>query len=143
MITLGAVRALHQLRLQQTIALVGFDDIALADVLEPGITVMAQDPGRIGTIAAERVFARMDGDTSPAVTTMVPTDPARTRFGRDLPALVIESSCPGCSAPAERSDRERVARPARRVDLLKPVWWETNWWKRADGDVLMEIRRRR
>ncbi len=73
MITLGAVRALHQLKLQQTIAIVGFDDIALADVLEPGITVMAQDPGRIGTIAAERVFARMDGDTSPAVTTMVPT----------------------------------------------------------------------
>lgn len=73
MITLGAVRALHQLKLQQTIALVGFDDIALADVLEPGITVMAQDPGRIGTIAAMRVFARMDGDISPAAITMVPT----------------------------------------------------------------------
>lgn len=73
MITIGAVRALHSLRLQDTVALVGFDDFALADVLDPGITVMAQDPTRIGTIAAERVFARMDGDTSPASTTVIPT----------------------------------------------------------------------
>lgn len=73
MITIGAVRALHQLRKQHTVALVGFDDFALADVLDPGITVMAQDPGRIGTIAAERVFARMDGDSSPAATTTVST----------------------------------------------------------------------
>jgi LacI family transcriptional regulator len=73
MITIGAVRALHSLRLQHTVALVGFDDFALADVLEPGITVMAQDPTRIGTIAAERVFARMDGETSPASTTVIPT----------------------------------------------------------------------
>jgi LacI family transcriptional regulator len=73
MITIGAVRALHQMRLQHTVALVGFDDFALGDALDPGITVMAQDPTRIGTIAAERVFARMDGETSPATTTVIPT----------------------------------------------------------------------
>jgi LacI family transcriptional regulator len=72
MITIGAIRALHDLGLQHRVALVGFDDVALADLLDPGITVMAQDPGRIGTIAAERVFARMDGDSSPAATTVVP-----------------------------------------------------------------------
>ena len=26
---------------------------------------MAQDPTQIGTLAAERLFARLDGDTSP------------------------------------------------------------------------------
>ena len=46
---------------------------------------MAQDPARIGTIAAERVFARMDGDTSPAATTVVPTTLLRPRLGGDLP----------------------------------------------------------
>ena len=73
MITIGAVRALHELRLQHAVAIVGFDDFLLGDVLDPGITVMAQDPARIGTLAAERVFARMDGDTSPAATIVVPT----------------------------------------------------------------------
>ncbi len=73
MITIGAVRALHELRLQHAVAMVGFDDVLLGDVLDPGVTVMAQDPSRIGTIAAERVFARMDGDNSPAETIVVPT----------------------------------------------------------------------
>jgi LacI family transcriptional regulator len=54
------------------VALVGFDDIALADLLDPGITVIAQDPAEVGRVAAKRLFARIDGDTSPAVTIMVP-----------------------------------------------------------------------
>ena len=33
---------------------------------------MAQDPSQIGTLAAERMFARLDGDTSPAETIVVP-----------------------------------------------------------------------
>ena len=45
----------------------------LADLLEPGVTVVAQDPQRIGRIAAERVFARLDGDRTPAARTIVPT----------------------------------------------------------------------
>ena len=38
----------------------------LADLLDPGVTVVAQHPDEIGRIAAERVFARLDGDDSPA-----------------------------------------------------------------------------
>ena len=44
LITLGAIRALHDLQLEQQIALIGFDDIVLADLVRPAITVMAQDP---------------------------------------------------------------------------------------------------
>jgi LacI family transcriptional regulator len=69
--TLGAIRALHDLQLAERIALIGFDDIALADMVRPGITVMAPDPTRLGTIAAERIFARLDGDTSPVHTVVV------------------------------------------------------------------------
>jgi LacI family transcriptional regulator len=71
-VTIGAIKALHRLGLQHEVALVGFDDLLLADVVEPGVTVMAQDPVQIGTVAAEQVFARLDGDECPARTTIVP-----------------------------------------------------------------------
>jgi LacI family transcriptional regulator len=71
LVTLGAIRALHDLRLEQRIALIGFGDIVMADLLHPAITVMAPDPARLGTIAAERIFARLDGDTSPVQTVVV------------------------------------------------------------------------
>ncbi len=71
-VTIGAIRALHQLGQQRRIALVSFDDTPMADLIEPGLTAMAQDPGRIGTIAAERLFARLDGDTSPEGEFVVP-----------------------------------------------------------------------
>ena len=73
LLTVGAIRALHQLGLQHRVAMVGFDDLILADVLKPGITVIAQDPARIGTIAAERLFSRLDGDTSAEQTVIVPS----------------------------------------------------------------------
>lgn len=72
-ITLGALRALHALGRQHEIAVVGFDDVALADLIAPPVTVVAQDPHRIGALAAERIFARLDGDDSPATTVVVPT----------------------------------------------------------------------
>jgi LacI family transcriptional regulator len=72
MITIGAIRALHHLGRQHDLALIGFDDLTLADTLSPGVTVMAQDPTRMGTIAAERLFARLDGDRSAAETVVVP-----------------------------------------------------------------------
>jgi LacI family transcriptional regulator len=57
--------------LNHSIAVVGFDDFQLADVLDPPVTVIAQDPERIGALAAQKVFARLDGDTSLAQTTIV------------------------------------------------------------------------
>jgi LacI family transcriptional regulator len=66
LVTIGAFRALRSARLHTKIALVGFDDILLADLLEPGITVIAQDPGAIGRTAAEVMFRRLDGDRSPS-----------------------------------------------------------------------------
>jgi LacI family transcriptional regulator len=71
LITLGAIRALHDLQLEQKIAIIGFDDIVLADLVRPAITVMAPDPTGLGSIAAQRIFARLDGDTSPVQTIVV------------------------------------------------------------------------
>ena len=62
LITIGAIQALRQGRGQRSVAIVGFDDIDLADTLIPGITVVAQDPYAMGRAAAELLFARIDGD---------------------------------------------------------------------------------
>ncbi|MGW3957270.1 LacI family DNA-binding transcriptional regulator [Streptomyces sp. NPDC004752] len=43
------------------VALVGFDDIELADLLRPGVTVVAQDAAALGRTAAERLFRQLDG----------------------------------------------------------------------------------
>lgn len=73
LITIGAVRALRRLGLAQRVALVGFDDFPLADLLRPAVTVVAQDPTAIGRAAAERLFARLAGDRGPAGVHVVPT----------------------------------------------------------------------
>jgi DNA-binding LacI/PurR family transcriptional regulator len=46
------------------VALIGFDEFALADKLAPPLTVVAQDPAAIGATAAQLLFARINGDTS-------------------------------------------------------------------------------
>ncbi len=43
------------------IALVGFGDFPMADILTPSITVIDQNPRRLGILAAERIFARLGG----------------------------------------------------------------------------------
>ncbi|HET9080597.1 MAG TPA: LacI family DNA-binding transcriptional regulator [Trebonia sp.] len=73
LVTIGAVKALRQLGLQDRIALVGFDDFLLADVLLPGTTVITQDAAQLGRLAAELLFERLDGDNSPSRTHVVPT----------------------------------------------------------------------
>jgi LacI family transcriptional regulator len=64
--TVGAVKALRALGLHQRVAVVGFDDFPLADLLDPAVTVVAHDPMELGRIAAELLFRRLDGDPSPS-----------------------------------------------------------------------------
>ena len=63
-ITMGAINALADQG--GRIALVGFDEFALADKLTPPVTVVAQDPAAMGAAAAQLLFAKIAGDTSPA-----------------------------------------------------------------------------
>jgi LacI family transcriptional regulator len=73
LITIGAYKHLRRLGLHKKIALAGFDDILLADLVEPGLTVIAQDPAAMGRTAAELLFRRLDGDRSPSVHHVIPT----------------------------------------------------------------------
>ncbi len=74
LVTFGVMRALKELGASKRVALVGFDDFTLADMMEPGITVIAQHPERIGNLAAERLLARIDGDRIAPTTYTVPSE---------------------------------------------------------------------
>ncbi len=73
LVTIGVARALRRLGREHEIALVGFDDFPLADLLTPGITVVAQDPTAIGRLAATVLFDRIAGNSAPPATHVVPT----------------------------------------------------------------------
>ncbi|NGY65003.1 LacI family transcriptional regulator [Lentzea sp. NEAU-D13] len=86
LVTVGSMRVLRARGLQRRIALIGFDDFPLADMLEPGITVVRQDVPGIGRKAAELIFARIDGDTSPPVHAVVPAALVRRGSGEIAPS---------------------------------------------------------
>jgi LacI family transcriptional regulator len=69
----GAVLALQELSRSHDVALVGFDEVAVAELVEPRVTVVRQDTHAIGVSAFDRLLARIDGDHSPARTEVIPT----------------------------------------------------------------------
>jgi LacI family transcriptional regulator len=73
LITTATLHTLRTLGLPRSLAVIGFDDIELADLLEPPVTVVAQDAAALGRTAAELLFARIDGDRSPSKRIIVPT----------------------------------------------------------------------
>ena len=81
-VTIGAVRALHELGRARDVAIVGFDDFPLADLIEPGVAVVAQDSLAIGALAAEILFRRIEGDRSATVEHVVPTTLLLRESGR-------------------------------------------------------------
>lgn len=72
MMALGVIAQLARAH-RKDIALITFDDLPLAETLEPALTVVAQDPATIGETAAKTALARLDGDHSRVRTIMVPT----------------------------------------------------------------------
>jgi LacI family transcriptional regulator len=64
-VSIGVLRALHERERRETVGHVGFDDVALSDLLRPALTVIAQDPYELGRTAAGVLFERLDGDASP------------------------------------------------------------------------------
>ncbi len=87
LVTIGAIRALRQLRRQHEVALVGFDDFLLADLLDPGVTVIAQDPGRMGAVAAHTLFERLDGNVEPTRRHLVATELVERGSGEIAPPM--------------------------------------------------------
>jgi LacI family transcriptional regulator len=55
------------------VAIVGFDNFDTADLLDPPLTVVAHDIVELGRRAAERLFARVAGNSDPPVTEVLST----------------------------------------------------------------------
>ncbi|MDB6001295.1 MAG: LacI family transcriptional regulator [Rhizobacter sp.] len=90
MMAVGALRALGEqgLRTPQDVALVGFDDIALASYTQPALTTIAQPYQEIGRRVTQLLVDRANGGTAA---------PERIRLE---PRLVVRASCGAALAAA-------------------------------------------
>src|SRR6185437_9405488 len=86
LLTIGGVSALRRAGRERDIALIGFDDIPLADMLDPAITVVAQDPQAIGRAAAELLFRQLDHASGGTVHKVVPVTLIARGSGEISPA---------------------------------------------------------
>ncbi len=73
LLTIGARAALQDLGLHHAIAHVGFDDVELANLLTPPLSVIAQDPAALGRRASELLVSRLDGYDGPGRHVVLPT----------------------------------------------------------------------
>jgi LacI family transcriptional regulator len=70
--TIGALRALRDA--PAPVALVGFDDFELADMLATPVTVVRHSPEDMGRIAAELAYRRLGGDAGRPVHRTIPCE---------------------------------------------------------------------
>lgn len=75
------------------LAMVAFDDFELADVVEPGITVVAQDPQGMGVTAMNLLQARLQGSQEPLKTVVLETRLIQRGSG-EIPASEIRPGRP-------------------------------------------------
>lgn len=83
LVTMGAVRALQRRGMQREVAVIGFDDVDLADLLDPPVTSVRQHPARLGALALERLVVRRRDPAAPIERVVIP------------PELILRRSC-GC-----------------------------------------------
>ena len=70
-IAVGALRALR--RHPRAVALVGFDDLELAEMFRTPLTVVSHDNALMGEEAARLLWRRLDGDAGPVERVVLPT----------------------------------------------------------------------
>jgi LacI family transcriptional regulator len=95
MMAIGAIRAVHTegLQVPHDMAVVGFDDIQIAPLLNPALTTIRQDKTGLGVAAARALIEQID---NPEVTPPVLTLPVE---------LVVRASCGG-GTPGESEEKE-------------------------------------
>ena len=83
--TIGVLRGLRDrgLRVPDDMAVAAFDDFAWADLMNPGITAIAQPIPEMGNVAANLLIKRIAGDEGPPLQRILP------------PSLQLRESC-GC-----------------------------------------------
>ena len=138
----GTVLGLQQAGLSDRVALIGFDDVEVAELVQPRITVVRQDTRAIGIRAFDRLLARLDGDDSPVTVDVVPTSLVRAWLGRDPAAgrrrlSAARPRSPPAGPPLGRRRRwPRAPRPPRATARTpRPRWRSRVRRPRLGGDV--------
>jgi LacI family transcriptional regulator len=90
---LGAIRAAHAagLRVPDDIAVVGFDDLSFAAMMEPALTTVHQDKPGLGAAACEALMRIIKGPTNEPPVVILPTE------------LVVRESCGGALKASQSS----------------------------------------
>ena len=83
-LSIGAIRALSELGLSHEVALVGFDDFPLADLIDPPLTVIRQNVREIGA-RPPSCCSRASTATPHRRADRADPDAGRSRLGRDPP----------------------------------------------------------
>jgi LacI family transcriptional regulator len=86
--TLAVLRSLGP-EAASRLAIVAFDEVPLADLLTPALTVVAQDTAQIGRIAVELLRARMADPSQPVQTVIVPVI-LKERGSGEVPVATAE-----------------------------------------------------
>lgn len=73
LVTMGIVAALRRVGRSHDVALVGFDDFPMAEVLDPGVTVIAQQPLQLGATATELALTRLEDFPRTPTRVVIPT----------------------------------------------------------------------
>lgn len=85
LLTRGVLEALGARR--SSIALVGFDDFAFADLLQPAVSVVNHDVTALGRLAAEQLLRRLGGEDSPHQQIVLSTSLIERGSGEIRPTL--------------------------------------------------------
>jgi LacI family transcriptional regulator len=72
-ISLATIRFLRAKKLHHKVALIGFDELPLAELLDPAVSLVTQDVQAMGKIATQLLFERLNGMNSPYEERVVPT----------------------------------------------------------------------
>jgi LacI family transcriptional regulator len=96
----GALRAGYELgvRVPEDLAIVGFDDIGLASLIQPQLTTVRQDMHALGEAAANGLARMIDDPDSPPARELVPT------------RLVVRASSGANGTPGARALRTKEVR---------------------------------
>jgi LacI family transcriptional regulator len=115
----GALRAAHELgvRVPDELAVVGFDDIALAALIQPALTTVRQDMEALGRAAAEGLIRMIEDADAPPVQAYVP------------PRLVVRASSGAREASRERTQESEQGGEAE-------IWRRSARPSSDDGAVL-------
>jgi len=83
MMAIGAVKAVKEagLRIPDDVAIVGFDDLPVASIVEPALTTIRQPIDRLGTTAVEMLISLIEGKVKGPQHVILPTQ------------LVVRASC--------------------------------------------------